>query len=68
MTPPDICIHAKLTFGSGDYYLFCQECGAWWGQEGAELRSARARIGKQGNVGQQLSGKTLPSLCAKGLI
>ena len=22
------CAHAELTFGSGDYYLFCHDCGA----------------------------------------
>lgn len=24
------CSHNTLTFGSGDYYLFCDQCGARW--------------------------------------
>lgn len=27
---PDECRHLTLHFGSGDYYLFCRGCGAWW--------------------------------------
>ena len=25
------CDHARLTFGSGDYYIFCADCPAKWG-------------------------------------
>ena len=24
------CRHDKLIFGSGDYYVFCEECGRSW--------------------------------------
>ena len=30
MTKPGDCEHENLYFGSGDYYVFCQECGAGW--------------------------------------
>jgi len=26
----EFCQHRKVAFGSGDYYLICQDCGAWW--------------------------------------
>ncbi len=25
------CDHERLTFGSGDYYIFCSDCSARWG-------------------------------------
>jgi hypothetical protein len=28
------CLHTELHFGSGDYYLFCHDCGATWGMLG----------------------------------
>ncbi len=28
--PREQCKHPELHFGSGDYYLFCHACGAWW--------------------------------------
>ena len=28
--PRTKCQHTELQFGSGDYYLFCHACGAWW--------------------------------------
>ncbi len=24
------CLHEKLSFGSGDYYLFCDDCRCSW--------------------------------------
>ena len=24
------CIHESLYFGSGDYYLICENCGRYW--------------------------------------
>jgi hypothetical protein len=30
MIPRRQCRHEELTFGSGDYYLFCNACGATW--------------------------------------
>lgn len=30
LTRADQCNHATVQFGSGDYYIFCHECGAWW--------------------------------------
>lgn len=30
MKPVEECDHATIHFGSGDYYLFCHDCGARW--------------------------------------
>lgn len=32
--PVDECTHQELTFGSGDFYVFCTACGAWWMRRG----------------------------------
>jgi hypothetical protein len=31
MIPRVDCEHNTLMFGSGDYYIFCQDCNARWG-------------------------------------
>ena len=33
--PVDNCDHGILHFGSGDYYLFCDGCGASWMRRGS---------------------------------
>jgi hypothetical protein len=59
-TPRHECNHPKLTFGSGDFYLFCYGCGARWacigdtGFSKDEISPATANRG----VGAQLSGQT----------
>lgn len=37
MTPRERahCKHERLNFGSGDYYICCQNCGRSWVQKGA---------------------------------
>jgi len=30
LVPNRACDHAELTFGSGDYYIFCHACGRKW--------------------------------------
>ena len=43
------CIHEALYFGSGDYYLICEECGRFWvmvGLEGDKPDSTHSNIGK----------------------
>ncbi len=30
----DYCKHVFLNFGSGDYYIFCKDCGRSWVQRG----------------------------------
>lgn len=54
-TPADQCTHDTLQFGSGDFYLFCHECGGKWGrisQNFARLDPDEANRG----AGSQLSG------------
>lgn len=34
MTSPEECFHPELTFGSGDYYIFCNRCGRKWATMG----------------------------------
>jgi ribosomal protein S27E len=30
------CEHENLYFGSGDYYIFCEDCGHTWQTQGGE--------------------------------
>ena len=30
MKPRNECTHDVLRFGSGDYYIFCSDCGGKW--------------------------------------
>ena len=42
------CIHEALSFGSGDYYLICDECGRYWvmvGNNGDEPDPSQSNIG-----------------------
>lgn len=51
------CRHETIRFGSGDYYIFCQDCPAAWvfkERAGAD-RPAPASSNK--GVGGQLSGE-----------
>jgi hypothetical protein len=34
MSTPEECFHPELTFGSGDYYIFCNRCGRKWATMG----------------------------------
>jgi len=34
MKSPEECFHPELTFGSGDYYIFCNRCGRKWATMG----------------------------------
>lgn len=34
----DQCEHLTLRFGSGDYYIFCQDCSAYWGALNPSIR------------------------------
>lgn len=34
MASPEECFHPELTFGSGDYYIFCNRCGRKWATMG----------------------------------
>lgn len=45
----DGCEHKELVFGSGDYYIFCGECGRSWIMED----NWKHNIGR----GSQLSGE-----------
>lgn len=54
------CRHETLTFGSGDYYIFCQECNACW--------AAVSHI--QPEYGHDAQGKPIganPDICNKGV-
>jgi len=54
--PADQCRHPKLNFGSGDYYIFCHDCGRWWCTiEPANHRPSPWLANK--GVGAQLSGE-----------
>lgn len=50
------CIHPKLNFGSGDYYLFCHDCGGWWVCIDPATHKLAPELANQG-VGGQLSGE-----------
>jgi hypothetical protein len=30
------CVHENLYFGSGDFYIFCEDCGHTWQSQGNE--------------------------------
>lgn len=49
------CRHAKLTFGSGDFYIFCYECGAVWVAREIGSDQPAAALANQG-IGSTLSG------------
>ncbi len=53
------CKHETLMFGSGDYYVFCQECGDRW---------IKGRLGRQ-EYGPCTNGKMIggdPTACVPG--
>lgn len=57
-TPRENCKHTELQFGSGDYYIFCHACGAWWAcvdPSSNEYRPA-PELANKGD-GSQLSGQ-----------
>lgn len=39
------CQHDRLYFGSGDYYVFCMNCNAFW----ARMGIGRMEYGKDAN-------------------
>lgn len=47
----DGCLHEELTFGSGDYFIFCSKCNRTW--------IIDERDGKMSNIGRAsgLSGE-----------
>jgi len=53
MIPRKECPHDKLQFGSGDYYIFCQACGAWWGHIEPNGQKLSPETANQGIGGQQ---------------
>lgn len=59
------CRHAKLQFGSGDYYLFCQECKAAWVRKRLDSDIAAPELSNFGD-GALLSGETRS--CAGGAV
>lgn len=50
------CRHERLRFGSGDYYLFCQDCPARWVCSGSMRDEGAPELANQG-VGCSLSGE-----------
>jgi hypothetical protein len=50
------CEHTKLTFGSGDFYLFCYECGATWATIDVGADRLASEKSNQG-IGSRLSGE-----------
>lgn len=49
------CTHHRVHFGSGDYYLFCQGCGAKWVRADG-LDQAAPGLSNRG-TGSSLSGQ-----------
>jgi len=49
------CDHPSLMFASGDYYLFCHDCGAKWATI-VNWNEISPQSANQG-VGAQLSGQ-----------
>ena len=59
MIPREKCRHLTLSFGSGDYYIFCNDCDAKW----------CAHNHTQSEYGYDKDGKPIgadPSVCNKG--
>ena len=66
MKPRSECLHETLQFNSGDYYIFCADCGSKWCAHNAEDREYDflpdgSRVGADPSVcvapGNQLSGQ-----------
>lgn len=53
---PEECRHLKLTFGSGDYYIFCYGCGHWWATIEPTSHKLAPELANRG-AGSQLSGE-----------
>ena len=45
---PTECAHDTLHFGSGDYYVFCHECGGQWGRISGSIDEYR--FGQDGKI------------------
>lgn len=54
--PTGECRHPNLHFGSGDYYIFCHDCGRWWCTIDPTTHDVRPDLANLG-VGSQLSGQ-----------
>jgi hypothetical protein len=59
--PQEDCAHKLLTFGSGDYYIFCSGCGARWVFAGGEDDTHTPGKSNKGK-GSHLSGETRVAL------
>jgi hypothetical protein len=55
MKPRAECRHETVRFGSGDFYLFCQSCGAGWATV-TGFDEINPRAANQG-IGATLSGE-----------
>jgi hypothetical protein len=55
------CAHAELVFGSGDYYLFCRDCGATWGMLGDFNEPTAQRLAPE--LANQGAGSSLSGVC-----
>lgn len=52
------CDHKTLMFGSGDYYIFCQDCGAkWMGHDGSSQEYGVSATGKPVGATPETSNK-----------
>ena len=56
MIPREECNHPELTFGSGDYYIFCYECGAIWATTSIQSDRIAPEESNRGK-GMSLSGE-----------
>ncbi len=63
-TPADQCTHDALQFGSGDFYLFCHECGGWWARIAPQGERVAPELSNRG-AGGQLSGQQRVALQPK---
>jgi hypothetical protein len=57
MIAAEKCRHPKLNFGSGDYYIFCHDCGRWWVTIEPTSHKLAPELANQGE-GSQLSGQS----------
>lgn len=67
MKPQEECRHETIRFGSGDYYIFCQDCPAGWVFiDRAAQSDAPAATKSNKGVGGQLSGEARVTEGKKG--
>lgn len=56
------CTHARLYFGSGNYYVFCRDCPASWVHRGSTTFADGSPVQSQGDqpVSDAASSRYLP--------